>query len=313
MSNFNQICELLKVELSEDVKNKPKIFNELLDKLQSKIEEDINLASEELIEYGIRAFEKEIKNDKKDLDENKGQLGSSGDINQKLHDLIASLDKIISKTEFMDLAIEKLNNESNDKLLVYRKDRLEFILTREFKIKSGSNLIDVKWKTNQNKPEFSIISNTDPTLLTMKGNGCYNYYSTDTIFTNENVEMTFSAKYSQNDYYIYFGIYNESTNLNSNCMCCSPNSVTYIKLNGYVYEMGTSIFETKLNSSSSKGEINVKIRLMLSDSKKKEIFFEVNNNGECGPYKITGSRFTFTSGSCNVSSGNIRIESAVLV
>lgn len=310
--SFDDIIKFLKQEMVVDSEKKPEQFKEALEKVRTILHDKVNVAKERLIDYGTQAFQKEDKKFTSNFTIEEKEEDKTKNIKSKVHDLVSSLDGMLKRTEFLDDSIKLIKEESTQNLLACRKGVLDFKITRKFQLKvDGKSLIDLGWKNPQNKPTYSTIDTKDPATLNINANSCYNYYQTDKEFTDENVEVMFVTNTFQSNYYHYFGIRNESNDPNNNCMCCSPASVTYFKTNGYVYQNGTSLTENKLNfNNTERAEFRVRVRFLGSE---KKVYFEINEMGECGPYTITGSKFTFTSGSCNECHGFIRIDYCQLI
>lgn len=310
MSNYSDFLTFLNQDFENDNKLKPQQLKAALEKISSQLHANLDKAKDNLITYGIKAFEKEEK-DKTDI--KIPEQNSKDDIKLKIHQLVESLDLMLKRTEYLDDSIKQVQEDPIDKLLyVNRKNNeLEFRQTKKFQLKvEGKVNIDLGWKSVQNK-SYSTVDSKDPSKLNIFGNSCYNYYQTDKEFVDEDVEIVLLTNaYQVNDYF-YFGVRNETTDPNNNCMCCSPSSVTYMKSSGNVYEKGNNKTENLLNyQNSSRKEIKIKIRLSLSDPSNKCVYFEVDEKGECGPYSLGGSKFTVTSGSCNECNGYIKIDSA---
>jgi hypothetical protein len=313
MSKYTEFLNFIKEDFNNDSKLKPVHFKNALDKIAKNLHEKIDKAAEELEKNGIEAFEKEEKEKGTTeviaLPEDNPKL----DVKMKIHNLVSSLDQMLKRTEYLDEAIRQIQEDPLKKLLnVNKNNELLFNLTRKFELKiKGKVSADLGWKTVQNK-NYSNIDSNDSSNLKIYGTSCYNYYQTDKEFADEDVEVVFLTNGYQVSDYFYFGVRNEATDVNSSCMCCSPSTVTYFKSNGQVFEQGSSRTESKLchNNSAAK-EIRIRIKLVLSDPLNKKVFFEVNDNGECGPYKLQGSKFTVVSGSCNTCNGYIKIESAL--
>ena len=310
-SSFNDIVLFLEKDIQKDNELKPEQFKEACEALRAILHDKVNLAQERLVEYGTKAFEKEDKKFQEENQFKKIDDDSTKDVKSKVHDLVASLDGMLKRTEFIDDSITTLKNEPLDKILVSRKGEIDFKMTRKFQLKvEGKCLFDISWLNPQNKPNFSDIDTKDNTVLNVHATSCYNYYQLDKEFTDENVEVTFVTDCYQSSNYFYFGVRNETNQPNNHCMCCNPASCLFFRVNGKVSINGTTRSEPKLNMHFKKDDHRVKIRLMASE---KQVYFTVNDNEECGPYALSGNRFTVTSGSCNTLNGTIRIESAQFI
>ena len=312
VTNYKDIIEFLKKDALKDQDLKPEQFKEAVKKIANSLHDKINLAKERLVDYGIKAFEKEDKLVSSSFSLPDEEANKGKNIKLKVHELVASLDGMLKRTEYLDDAIKQIKDEPFDKLLVTRKGVIDFKMTRKFELKVNGKLnADLKWKSPQNKPTYSAIDTSDDSILKIMGNCCYNYYQTDKEFSTEDVEVELVTNGYQVSNYFYFGIRNETTDPNNNCMCCTPSSVTYFRSSGLVCYQGSSVTETKLSfTNTGRQEVRIRMRLMCSE---KKVYFEVNGQGECGPYTISGSKFTFTSGSCNECSGFIRIDSAQII
>lgn len=312
VTSYNDIVTFLQKDLENDGKHKPDQFKEAVESLRSVLHDKVNQAKERLTDYGIKAFQKE---DKKFTDDNSLQKideDSTKDVKTKVHDLVASLDGMLKRTEFLDDSINLLKNEPIENLLVSNKGVIDFKMTRKFQLKvEGKCLVDLGWLTPQNKPSYSEVDSKDNQKLIIKGTSCYNYYQTDKEFTDENVEVLFLTNGYQANNYFYFGIRNEQNQPNNHCMCCNPASCLFLRANGNISVNGSSTSNSKLNFHfQPKDDHRIKIRFMGSE---KKVYFQVNDNDECGPYILSGNRFTLTSGSCNSINGYIKIDYAQFI
>ena len=302
VTNFNDISAFLKESYVKDLKSVPEKYFKVLEEIRSTLHQKVDEAKDRLVEYGSKTFQKE---DKEFGSQMSLEDDSKKDVKTKVHDLVASLDMMLKRTEHIDESIKQLKEEKLEKLLVSSKGEINFRMFRKFKkAVDGKSLVELNWAKTQNKTQSSHINTSDETELIVHANCCYNYYQTDTTFTEDNIVVEFLVKdCTKTDQYFYFGVSNESNQPDSHCMCCSPASVTYFNCNGYVYQNGSSTLESKLVHSG--GERRIRIRLMCSE---KNVYFQLNENDECGPYKLTGTRFKIVSGSCNSLNGTIKIE-----
>lgn len=302
VTNFNDVSAFLKESYVKDLKSVPEKYFKVLEEIRSTLHQKVDEAKDRLIEYGTKTFQKE---DKEFGSQMSLEDDSKKDVKTKVHDLVASLDMMLKRTEHIDESIKQLKEEKIEKLLVSSKGEINFRMFRKFKkAVDGKSLVELNWAKTQNKSQSSHINTGDETELIVHANCCYNYYQTDRVFTEDNIVVEFLVKdCTKSDQYFYFGVSNESNQPDSHCMCCSPASVTYFNCNGYVYQNGSSTLESKLTHSS--GERRIRVRLMCSE---KTVYFQLNENDECGPYKLTGTKFKVVSGSCNSLNGTIKIE-----
>lgn len=309
--DFDSFSGFLRNDLVKDIGSKPQQFKDSVLLIAERLHQKLDLAKDHLIKNGVQAFEKEDKEKVLHLEINDD---STRNVKNKISDLVASLDGMLKKTEFMDESIRSIKEDSITKLLTLRKGELLFAIGRKFEIKvNGKSNADVGWKVPQNK-NYSTVDTNDDSKLTIFGTGCYNYYQTNIEFITEDVEIEFITNGYEPNNNFYFGVRNEVTDPNSNCMCCNPASVTFFRSSGCVTYLGTSTTENRLMyGNSAKSDVKIRIKLLLSDADNKRVYFEVNENGECGPYALKGERFILTSGSCGTCSGYIKIDSAVLI
>lgn len=302
VTNFNDISAFLKESYVKDLKSVPENYFKVLEEIRSTLHQKVDEAKDRLIDYGTRTFQKEDKDfgSQMSLEDD-----SKKDVKTKVHDLVASLDMMLKRTEHIDESIKQLKEEKLEKLIVSSKGEINFRMFRKFKkAVDGKSLVELNWAKTQNKSQSSHINTSDETELIVHANCCYNYYQTDKTFTEDNIVVEFLVKdCTKTDQYFYFGVSNETNQPDSHCMCCSPVSVTYFNCNGYVYRNGSSTVESKLTHSG--GERRIRVRLMCSE---KSVYFQLNDNDECGPYKLTGTRFKIVSGSCNSLNGTIKID-----
>lgn len=306
VSSFNDVSSFLKESYAKDLKSVPEKYFKVLEEIRSNLHQKVDEAKDRLIDYGTRTF---LKEDKDFGSQMSIEDDSKKDVKTKVHDLVASLDLMLKRTEHIDDSIKQLKEEKVEKLLVSNKGVINFRMFRKFqKAVEGKSVVELNWARTQNKSQSSHLNTSDETELIVHANCCYNYYQTDKTFTStdDNVIVEFLVKDCvKSDQYFYFGIANEQNVPDSHCMCCSPASVTYFNCTGYVYQNGSSTMESKLVHNS--GERRIRVRLMCSE---KKVYFQLNDNDECGPYNLSGTRFKFVSGSCNTLNGTIKIEDA---
>ena len=307
MSSFQDIVEFLKGEHKLSSESCPLTLKDSIIEIRSKLHDSLNSARNRLIEYGIKVFEKQSKNfDKYSIIEN--DENNSKDVKSKVHDLVASLEGMLKRTELIDNTINMIKELPTKQLLKSNKGILDYKMTRNFALMLESKSVcEIGWLNPQNNTSNSSQSSEDTKKLNVHSTTCYNYFQTNKEFKNEdNIFIEFTTNINQTASTFYFGIKNENVVPSSNCMCCSISNATYFKSNGQLYVNGTSTTENKLNwTNPSRVDYNVSIRLVCS---LKKVYFEVNGQGECGPYDLTGTSWTITSGSCGECRGYINIE-----
>eukprot|EP00340_Litonotus_pictus_P010240 CAMPEP_0170515512 /NCGR_PEP_ID=MMETSP0209-20121228/1937_1 /TAXON_ID=665100 ORGANISM="Litonotus pictus, Strain P1" /NCGR_SAMPLE_ID=MMETSP0209 /ASSEMBLY_ACC=CAM_ASM_000301 /LENGTH=314 /DNA_ID=CAMNT_0010800035 /DNA_START=8 /DNA_END=952 /DNA_ORIENTATION=+ len=312
-TSFNDLIEFLKLDCDKDSDKKPKQFKEILELIRKNLHDKVDLAKDNLMDYGVRAFELQEKKIKEGMVSQEQEESSGKSVKAKIQDLVGTLDSMLNRTEFIEKAIKIINEEQTNKLIENKKGDLEFKLINKFKFQlEGKSTVEIGWKEVQNKTQNSSLDKNNKSILNIHSNSCYNYYVTDKDFVDENVELVFLTTCHQVSGYFYFGVVGDGVNVNSNCMCCSISGATYFMSGGNVVEAGNKITEQKLNNkNNSKQEYRVRIQLRPSE---KQVFFEVEDKGECGPYKLPdSSKYTIVSGSCNSCNGYIKIDYAQYV
>lgn len=315
--NYDEVYQQLKQE-AENVLNSKTVdtyvdeFKSSVEKKVESIKQDIDMAITEALDLGLQVFDK---------------CGNEGFNDVEIPDfdkLITFESKMKKLQEFMNLLLKRNNSTSrifdtlskstDNELDLFRRNKegkLELkVYGRLRALTSGKLSTDLSWKKVQNQPTWSTIDPNDENILRVMGRGCYNYYLTDKEFDiskDENVYAEFEVNVKQTDYYLYFGVVNELAVPSSNCMCCTISQGCYMCHSGKVCVHSSSQenpnLEYKIKGLEGKESI-VRMRLMLSD---KQVFFQVDDKEEQGPYNLQGNKFRITFGTCNTSDGYIKI------
>lgn len=216
-----------------------------------------------------------------------------------------NFEKGVLESKGKDLDLFKINKNKQFEMKVLSKIKT---------LLNGKSCFDLKWKTVQNQPQWSNIDTNDSSVLNVNGRGCYNYYLTDHEFDptlGESCEFEFESTVVNNDNYFYFGVVNETAVPSSNCMCCTIAQGLYIQHSGTLVIHGQTETNPNLEFKSKKGEITtLRVKLIFPE---KEVFFQVDDKGEQGPFKLVGEKFRITFGSCNTADGKIKIVSGYLI
>lgn len=324
---YKQIYEQLKEETKNTLENKNSDkfvdeFKQIVKDRLKEVHEKLDKKRDELIKLALEAYNKEIsgivdpkeeelikkviKSDKKE----EVEVANPTTFKGKIKSLIGDLDSVLDKTQSLEETI-KIFKENNLSQLLEFKDG-DFFFKHERKLKyrlMGKVYWDLGWSKNMNKPTNSDIDKTQEKVLNVHSNSCYNYFTTDKPITEESVLVIFETNIQKSDGYFYFGVANEMIDYNNNCMCCTTNNCTYIRCNGTYIESAQSKTNNSVRFDQGSSHI-IEIRVL---GKEKKVYFKVDEFEEQGPYTMTGSKFTITSGSCNTANGLIKIVSSVLV
>ncbi len=315
--SYDEMYKQLKQE-AEDVMNSKTVdscvddFKSAVEKRVEAIKQDIDLAITDALDLGLQVFDK---------------IGTEGfnDVELPDFDKLVTFDlKVKRLQEFMNQLIKKnnstlkifesLSSTTDNELELFRKnkeEKLELKIYSRLKVlTSGKISTDLNWKKVQNQPSWSSLDPNDERVLKVMGRGCYNYYLTDKEFEtskDENVYAEFEINVKQSDNYLYFGVVNESAIPSSNCMCCTISQGCYIYQEGKICIHGTTQDNSKLEYKS-KGIVGnesiLRVRLMLSE---KQVYYQVDEKDEQGPFALQGSKFRITFGSCNTADGYIKL------
>lgn len=310
-SSTNSLSEQLKEEFLKKSKEKINHIHELLDEKKKRL---IELAIEShrksiITEINEEKYEKYLKKQTKKRDENeKDEKDNEMKIIKKeIESINDKTDRFIYKINESYTIIDKINN---DKIRI--KDNVfevPLISKLEYSLKN-KNLFELKWDEEKGKKNNFSIEESDSSQLNVNSNSCYNYFFTSPELSDESLLIKFETNIQKTDSYFYFGVTGASNVFDSNCLCCSPSLVTYIKSTGEIKEKGTTVrAEALLNYTSIEGEFNI-ISLRI-DCNTKEIYFSVNDNEEIGPFSLPDDdKYIIVSGSCNSATGYIKIISS---
>jgi len=228
----------------------------------------------------------------------------------KVHDLLANLELIVKRTEFIDESILKIKNSKVSELFSLSKiNGIDFKLTRKLELMAkGVVTGDIGWNPIQNHMEACHINEDEPNILEVHTTNCYNYFMTNKSFKDENVEIEFRTNMSQCNDNCFFGISNERLQPNSNCLCSSSSECTYFNYVGSVMVNGSSIGSTgnelECKFSDKTTEYSVRVRLMAQE---KNCYFQVDEKAEKGPFQLKGDSFTIFAGACSQTKCFIKI------
>lgn len=328
---YKEIYEQLKLETQNTLENKNSEkfideFKQIVRDRIKKIHEQLDVKKEEIIKLALEAYEKETSNEsdpqieeirKKILKGKKQDKKEEIDQNSfkgKINALVSNLDTVLDKTQSLEETIKIFKDSTLNQLIEIKDGDFYFKPERKLKYKLlGKVYWDLGWNSVMNKPQNSDIDKTDPTILNVHSNSCYNYFSTDKPITEENVLVIFETNIVKTDGYLYFGVMNDTNSQNNNCMCCTIRDCTYIRSSGYCVEEGKQNTNTKLGFSSKDNDENIIVEIRVL-GKDKEVYFKVKNEEEQGPFKLpSGDKFYVTSGSCNSANGTIKILSSLII
>lgn len=320
-TNYDELYKQLKEEANQALQSKSiddctTDFKKAVEDRTIEIHSQIDKMIDEMIESGKLVFSNEKfaeMNLTSTSDKDKSLLESIDEdlpFNLKAEKLINVIKALNKKSNSFTKIIESFyesKESSMEKLVKYDKEgNMQFKMLGRIKSLSNNKVdAELGWLKGQNQPSYSTLDPNDPTLLKVHGSGCYNYYQTDKFFTDENVYAEFESTVTQANNYFYFGVMNETCVPSSNCMCCTISQCCYIYHEGHICCHGKyeSVPEFEYKSKNGSPTI-LKVRLLASE---KEVFFQVDDKEEKGPYKLVGTKFRITFGSCNTSTGNIKI------
>ena len=320
--NYDELYKQLKEEANQALQSKSiddctLDFKKAVDERTQEIHSQIDKMIDEIVEAGKLVLSNEKFSETNfSLTKDKDTKTENDNINEdlpfklkaeKLIDIINGLKKknngfskiIESFYEGKDTALEKL--------VKYDKDgNMQFKMLGRIKSLSNNKVdAELVWQKTQNQPSYSTLDPNDPTLLKVHGSGCYNYYQTDKFFTDECVYAEFESTVTQANNYFYFGVMNETCVPSSNCMCCTISQCCYIYHEGHICCHGKYETVPEFEYKSKNGApTSLKVRLLAPE---KEVYFQVDDKEEKGPYKLVGTKFKITFGSCNTSAGQIKI------
>jgi len=302
-----------KLENNECFNETKSIVNDSFNKIQDKIEEK----RIEFISLVNDAEKNKPKENSKKLEEtNEYEDETPTHLDLKVKNLIQKIsltkqkvNSLINDTGVYEDALAILNKPIRN-IIGFKNDEIE--LKNVFSLKAmafGKNFIPLAWNPIGIKSNMAYINEISKNELIVKGTSCYNYITLNKEFTNENCEIVFAVNATQQNNYFYFGVLNELVNTSSNCMCCNIKNAWYFQNNGNLHlDSITQMNQYLAHNSLIQGEFNqIKFRLELKDDKSKKVYFQINDNIECGPFIIHGSKFRVCTGSCNSSSGNVII------
>lgn len=334
----NDTTELLKTNLSDRLKEN--LQTNINDRVK-KMHEDLDNLGENFINQVLDSFysqkekenEGETKDDKKQDDKKEDDkkkrkpkvdkvvearnkrieeimnLTNETEKNYQLRmeELIYSVDQMINKTFVIDSSSNIFKDLTLQEILSISKDGFRFKLPRKItSMLKGKSGFDLRWDPNNNK-SYSTIDKEDETNVKIHGTTCYTYYKTlPGNIKDENFSIELEYKISTYDNYFYLGLINEKVVPSSNCMCCTISNGFYIQPSGDIVLNATRLNVSKLSAEKNKVH-RVLFRFLLVE---KEMYITMDDNDEQGPYKISGTSFTFVSGSCNSVNGYIKIVEA---
>ena len=228
------------------------------------------------------------------------------DYQLKMEELIYSISQMMNKVSVIDISCKTFKDNKLVDLISFGKEEIRFKLDKKIAhILRGKNSIELIWDDKNNK-SYSTVDKNDTSNLKVHGNTCYTYYKTGPTFKDEDFTIEIEFNFSKTDNCLYFGIINQNVITSSNCMCCSIKDAFYMMPNGDIALDGLRTNNPNLSYSNNK--LNNAI-FKVSTSEKK-MWIQINNKLEQGPFAINGKEFTFTSGSCNIATGYIKIINA---
>ena len=262
--------------------------------------------------------EKKDEKEKKDKKDKKTKLSKNDKLQEiqeikndherefygKLFELQESIENAIRKTSLVEESVLFFKERELQNLIKLTKDNFGFKIPRNIsKLFSKRASVDLEWSKIV---KSSVIDIEDPSTLKITGTGCYTYYKTENVFTDEDVTVELEYKITTSDNYFYLGVINNSVVESSNCMCCTIANACYIQPGGDIICMASRKQEPKVKADKDKVHL-LTIRLLGSDN---EVYFKMDDNEEVGPFKIEGTNFRFVGGSCNTANGYIKIIDA---
>ena len=302
-------------------------FKAIVKERIAEIHKKLDAKKDLLIQLALQTYSKSIDSAITQEENNKTKIEevvkieeneqTSVEINNKafrdgINGLVNNLDSILLKTQILQETVDAFKDKKFNQIIDIKND--DFVFKHEKKLDfrlKGKSPFELGWDTTQNKPTNSNIDPDDSSKLIVHANSCYNYYATNKQISDEIVQVMFATNINKNDTFFYFGVSDESNAYNSNCMCCAPKCVTYIKSNGSVVVNGILTTNSELNFEQGEN-ITVTIRV---DAKEKQVFFKIDEKNEQGPFELpsTGSKYTIVSGSCNTANGFISILSSQVI
>ena len=230
----------------------------------------------------------------------------------KIKDIISDIDSALKKTEVLEETISIFSRPKVTDIIEIKKDDFNFKGIHKLRFKAlGKQEYSIGWNKTINKPNNSNIDPDDPTNLKVHSTSCYNYYSTDKIIEDMAVMVRFSTNVTSSNNYLYFGITNENIVENSHCMCCNVKNAWYFQNNGNTHNNAVAKVYNELKYSDKTTKPNeILVKLF---PREKEVFFQVNEGGNVGPFIINGSKFKIVAGTCNNANGYIKIEDSFLI
>ena len=308
----NTIKDDLKININSRVEQMHKdldtlgenFINQILDSFYNKNETSDTTKAENKI---TKVDKVELEKQQKIQDIMKIENPTERNYQLKMEELKNSVEDMINKTFVVDHSSEIFKNLTLPELLSISKDGFRFKIPRKIScLLKGKSSFDLKWDPSNNK-SYSTINKDDESSLKIHGTTCYTYYKTKpNNIKDENFSVEIEYKISSYDDYFYLGIINDKVRTNNNCMCCTIRDAFYIQPSGDVILNGTRKRENKLVATKNKVH-NLTMRFLITE---KEMYIQMDENEEVGPYKITGNSFTFVSGSCNSVNGYVKILDA---
>lgn len=317
VDKYEEIYQQLKKEAEEAVTSKSldnciEDFKNVVEDRVKLIHKEIDAAVAQILDAGELAFK---DSDNFNISIDTPQINELLTFNSRVATLTKYMNDLVKLGSNKSKVVESLasyNCNEYELFKINKEGLLEFKALNRVKILgSGKVDADLGWKKDQNQPNMSKVETSDEKVLKVMGTGCYNYYMTDKEVIDTNLYAEFESTVTQNDTYFYFGIANETTVPSSNCMCCNPSSVIYMWHDGNLSQYGSKQAEQKLEFKSKGGKPTIlRVKIMGSD---KEAYFQIDDKDEVGPYKLVGSKWRITFGSCNTSSGQIKIVNSYFI
>lgn len=299
---------------SKTVDNCLEEFKEAVEKRVKEIHAEIDNAIADALDSGVAAID---CNKTTVVNEDIPKFDTNETFESKTKKVENYMKTLVKKASKVSKIIDKLSNFEGNPYELFKlnkEGKLELKELSKLKLlSSGKKTFDIEWKKVQNQPSMSSLDPNDSTVLNVKGTGCYNNYLLDKEFTNEDEDafLEFESTVTQDNTYFYFGVINENYVVGSSCMCCTPTDACYLYHSGNVNIHGSyqteSAFEFK-----SKGSAPTSLKMRLS-ANSKELYLQVDEKEEKGPYKLRGNKFRVAFGSCNTSRGDIKIVNAIYV
>lgn len=316
--NMNLI-EALRSDLTKSINDKVDFIHKDIDRLGEEFIERVLNVFQKSTETDDKDKEKEEEKKKKKVKSKEEKLAEkrleeinliTDEVEKKyrlsMEELLQSVEGMIRKVGVIDISIDDFTNKKLSEILMFKKNEVSFKLDRRIaSLLKGKNGFELGWDSTNNK-SYSTVSSDDSSHLKIHGTTCYTYYKTDKKFTDEDITIEVEYKISTYDNYFYLGIINQSVVPSSNCMCCTISNGFYIQPNGDTVMNAVRKNYPELNAAKDQVH-NVIFRIALSS---KEMFIQMDDKNEVGPFTISGNEFTFTSGSCNSVNGYVKIVNA---